>query len=361
MSPESSHPGAPQRRWLSFLCLLGVAALAVSLAGSGWMMRLNTGPPSAAGGTSNSADVCCLGYVDKEEGVSYPYPVNAGRVVKILAKEGKPVKEGEVLFRLDDQAPRNAVQQAEQALATAKLAVRRAGNDLVEHDRAKEAQEAAIAVAEKVVTEAEPSLKLLQKLLKSGGTEPEAVQKAEAVLHIARDNVEVEKKKLRVIEAKRANLELAREVAQANIKEKQLLLDRANLALDECEVKAPADGSVLRLNLQVGDLLSAEPKSQPLIFCPDGPRIVRAEIEQEWTDRVEKGQRVTFQDDTTNEDGYKWGGEIDRVGDWMAHRRSILPDPGQMHDVRTLECIVKIDPNQKPLRIGQRVRLSLKK
>ena len=31
----------------------------------------------------------------------------------------------------------------------------------------------------------------------------------------------------------------------------------------------------------------------------------------------------------------------------------------QFHDIRTLECIIALDPDQAPLRIGQRVRVAL--
>jgi hypothetical protein len=62
---------------------------------------------------------------------------------------------------------------------------------------------------------------------------------------------------------------------------------------------------------------------------------------------------------TSNGSGPTWTGKVLRVGDWMAHRRSILPDPSQFHDIRTLECIIEIAPNQAPLRIGQRVRVAL--
>ena len=34
-------------------------------------------------------------------------------------------------------------------------------------------------------------------------------------------------------------------------------------------------------------------------------------------------------------------------------------EPLQFNDVRTLECIVTLDPDQPPLRIGQRVRVTL--
>ena len=123
-------------------------------------------------------------------------------------------------------------------------------------------------------------------------------------------------------------------------------------------VKAPADGKVLRLDLRKGDLLPAQPKSPPLIFCPNEPRIVRAEVEQEWASRAQEGQIATIQDETSNGNGPTWTGKVIRLSDWMAHRRSILPDPSQFHDIRTLECIIAVDGSQPPLRIGQRVRVS---
>jgi hypothetical protein len=39
----------------------------------------------------------------------------------------------------------------------------------------------------------------------------------------------------------------------------------------------------------------------------------------------------------------------------------MLLEPLQFNDVRTLECIITLDPNQPPLRIGQRVRVRIQK
>jgi hypothetical protein len=64
------------------------------------------------------------------------------------------------------------------------------------------------------------------------------------------------------------------------------------------------------------------------------------------------------QDDSTG--AGDWHGKVQRVSDWYSQRRSILLEPLQFNDVRTLECIVILDPNQATtLRIGQRVRVVL--
>jgi hypothetical protein len=49
-----------------------------------------------------------------------------------------------------------------------------------------------------------------------------------------------------------------------------------------------------------------------------------------------------------------------RVSDWFTQRRSMLQEPFQYNDVRTLECIVYLDPGSGPVRIGQRVRVTIK-
>ena len=41
-------------------------------------------------------------------------------------------------------------------------------------------------------------------------------------------------------------------------------------------------------------------------------------------------------------------------------RRSILQEPFQYNDVRTLECIITLDPSNQPVRIGQRMRVTIK-
>jgi hypothetical protein len=51
---------------------------------------------------------------------------------------------------------------------------------------------------------------------------------------------------------------------------------------------------------------------------------------------------------------------VARVSEWFARRRSVLLEPGQVNDVRTLECIVAFDDPDPPiLRIGQRMRITI--
>src|SRR5262249_24120437 len=97
---------------------------------------------------------------------------------------------------------------------------------------------------------------------------------------------------------------------------------------------------------------------RPATQCgPAGPRIVGAEVEQEFASRVEKGQIALIHDDSSS--GPTWRGRVVRLSDWYTHRRSMLQEPLQFNDVRTMECIVQLDAGQAEPRIGQRVRGTL--
>jgi multidrug resistance efflux pump len=124
-------------------------------------------------------------------------------------------------------------------------------------------------------------------------------------------------------------------------------------------VLAPSDGTVLRVQTNPGEVLGPQSRQPALLFAPDKPLVVRAEVDQEAVGRVAVGQRAELEDDAAA--GPTWTGRVARVARWFSQRRTILPDAPALQDVRTLECVIHLDPSQPPLRIGQRVRVKLYK
>ena len=106
--------------------------------------------------------------------------------------------------------------------------------------------------------------------------------------------------------------------------------------LRECTVRAPVKGVVERMLVSAGQALGPNPQQPAVMFAADGPRIVRAEVEQEWASHVAVGMAATVQDFSAT--GTTWHGHVTRLSDWYTHRRSILMEPLQFNDVRTLEC-----------------------
>jgi multidrug resistance efflux pump len=164
--------------------------------------------------------------------------------------------------------------------------------------------------------------------------------------------VEAERQKLDRMELRDPQNQVAQ--ADADVEGKRALLDEAKQALSECNLRAPADGSVLRVLVGAGEVLTSQ---TALLFCPRQPRIVRAEVPQEFAASVAVGQAALLEDES--QPGRTWKGKVVRVSDWFTQRRSILQEPQQRNDVRTLECIIQPEPDEKPLRIGQRMRVVL--
>src|SRR5438105_7620176 len=91
-------------------CFLGMSVLAVSVAGTGWVLStragdgaVKSGGASAPAAGASGGSVVCVGHVDVEPGVTALYPVQPGRVAEVLIHEDDEIKAGTVLFRLDDR------------------------------------------------------------------------------------------------------------------------------------------------------------------------------------------------------------------------------------------------------------------
>src|SRR5262249_31391242 len=113
--------------------------------------------------------------------------------------------------------------------------------------------------------------------------------------------------------------------------------------------------TLLRLSVNVGEVLGNNPQRPVILFCPAGPRIVRAEVEQEFAVKLVPGMSATIEDDATG--GGKWKGKVARVSDWYSPRPAAVAEAREFNEIRTLEVILSVEEGKEPLRIGQRLRV----
>jgi multidrug resistance efflux pump len=312
-------------------------------------------------GTAEQALVC-YGYADVEHGVIALYPSQTGRVKEIPVSENQAVKARDVLLRLDDRASQFRVEEAKATLEAAQAQLARAEKGSEQHQLKIAQQEAAVTAARHRVANARHTLTAREKLREieavgRSGADPVGQSQVEA----ARENVKELEAVERTEQAKLADLRLhdsAIELrhARAELATMQARLDQAQQALEEHTLRAPEAGTVLRILVGPGDLLGAQPK-KVIQFCSQGPRIIRAEVDQAFASRVSVGQAASIEDDVRS--GGSWRGRVARLSDWYTQRRLIAEEVLQPKDIRTLECLVTLDEDQLPLRIGQRVRVTL--
>jgi len=347
-------------RWLrGAVWIIGMVVLMASLVGVG-RLRSEGNPPAATNETPRTDGpagrfLVAFGHVDVEQGVAALYPSQPGRVRKILVKEGVAVRTGEELLRLDDTLIRTRLRAALADLKAAQRQLEEARQLPRQHEAKVRQQKEAVEAARHRLASARHLHEHKQRLGQSNLVSRKEVDiVAETVQELeAAERAEVEK--LRALELLDPTTAVAR--AEAEVDAKQANVDQVNELLREHVLRAPEDGTVLRILVSPGDQLGQPARQPAVFFCPRAPRIVRAEVEQEYARRVAPGQSALVEDDS--QDGGTWQAKVVRVSDWFTRRRSILLDPLQFNDVRTLECILEITPGQAPLRIGQRVRVKI--
>ena len=126
----------------------------------------------------------------------------------------------------------------------------------------------------------------------------------------------------------------------------------------DCVLTAPGPGMILRMQATAGGVLSPGSPVPVIVFAPAGPFVVRAEVDQESLGRVQVGQSAEVRDEN-HPDGPVWKGRVKQVAGWVAARRSYVLEPGEINDVRTVECVIELDGPTDRLWIGQRMRVRI--
>jgi multidrug resistance efflux pump len=353
----------------TFFLYAGVVASIGLLVGWTFVPRIQfsekTYSPGEEPGTTQPSRplVVCYGYADLEGGVTSLHPIQSGRVAEVSVKENDTVAKGAVLLRLDDRAAQFRVAEARAVLDQALAQLDRMKKKPQEHRSRISQQQAAIKVARARIAGAQHVLaarKTQQKTESAGRFRPDPILVEEIGSSVERvrefeETYKLEQEKLRGLEARdlRADIDHAR----AEVATMRARLLQAEQVLEEHVLRAPQAGKVLRVFVAPGELLSPQPKKPAIQFCPDCPRIIRAEVEQVFALRVEVGQPALVGDDSRS--GKTWRGHVLRISDWYTQRRLVAEEQLQLKDVRTLECLIALDSRQAPLRIGQRVRVSI--
>jgi multidrug resistance efflux pump len=336
---------------LMLASLIGVGLVTSLPAGTAPDQTANDSPSTGATGQRAYA----LGHVAVEGGLTPLHPLQPGQVVHVEVHEGEEVEDGAPLIYLDDHLALAQIREAEAALGEAQVRLAQA-KDLPKQLQDKiDAQQAAVRGEQKKLAAARAKLDQARRLSEKNLAPPEDVRFAEEMAQAQEEAVEAEQAKLRLLKLTDPSKEITR--AEQDVAAKEAQLDKARLALRHCTVWAPSKGTVLRINASAGQPLGSEARQPAIIFAPDKPRIIEAEVEQEFASRIVVGQKARIVDDTTGQGS--WTGRVRRISDWFAPSRSMLPQPLQLNEIRTLEVVIDLDPGQEPLRIGQRVRVHL--
>ncbi|TCS04321.1 HlyD family efflux transporter periplasmic adaptor subunit [Caulobacter sp. BK020] len=157
-------------------------------------------------------------------------------------------------------------------------------------------------------------------------------------------------------EAEQARQAATAAAAQSDEAARAVDVARARQRLAELEqtvrtVRAPVSGLILRRTAAVGSAAVAASGTPLFVLAPDGPRVVRAELDEAFVDRVMPGAVAWVTDASGG--GRVLKARVLRIS--PSFEAAVLDDqPGARADGRVLRLILAFDePNT--LRLGQRV------
>lgn len=236
----------------------------------------------------------------------------SGIVTVINVVEGQRVAAGAALFSLDPRLAEAELVIAQSAVTTTQARVAAAAADLADQDdqlQRSEKLKTGIVISE-------------DRLMRSRF----AVRTARARLEAARAEVET---------------------ALARVRSAEVTLERLT-------VRAPVAGLILKLNIRIGEFVSAGPTADPLVLLGDDrPMHVRVQIDENdiWrlkpdaaAEAVVRGQREQ-----------RFALKLVRVDPYVLPKRSLTGERSERVDTRVLELIYSFDPGEQTVFIGQQV------
>ena len=289
----------PRRRWGRLALMLSVPLLILLVGGYLWITS----------GRTVSTDNA---YVSQDK-VAVSSDV-AGRIVEVNARENQQVRAGEMLFRIDPDPYRIAVNQADASIATAQV-------DVATLQANFRGTNADIQAARDAITNAQEDYQRQSALMKSGFTTRARLQQAQHAVEQAR--------------AQLANAQAAAAEAQAKlsagsavpgtapaIAAAQVQRSRAALDLSRTVVRAPVGGTISQADrLQVGQMMITGLPAVTIVA--DGRSWVEANFKETDLNKMRVGQRAEIGFDAYP--GLKLKGHVQSIGAGTGSEFSVLP------------------------------------
>lgn len=274
----------------------------------------------------------------------------SGRIVAIDVEEGDAVVAGQVVARLDDRLAKARVTTAAAALAQA-----RARLDLARRGPRREDVEVAKAQAEAASAEAKHREveRVRSDSLGATGAVPTATVEADgAAAQVATATAAAADARYRSI-ARGTRSELIVE-ATAAVDAAAADLEAATVALEQCALRAPHGGIILRRKAEVGAIVTSQSPSTIVTLADMGRLAVRAEIDEADVAAMAIGKAGHVMADAFGD--RKFPVRVARITRELGRKTIPNDDPRARIDTRVLEVILHFDsPLDTTLPLGMRM------
>lgn len=260
-------------------------------------------------------------------------PQVTGQVEYVGVSDNRPVRRGQLLFRVDRRPFEIALRAAEASLASAIQANRVSSVEIDVAQAQLRRQRVDLAASRQLG-------KIVTDLVDQGALPQTNAIRARA--DIAKTEAEVSRG---VAEVERAR-QKSGQAGQRNpaVQQAQAVVEQARLDLSDTAVVAPSDGVVTNLRLAPGQFLN---RGQPVLsFIQGGPRWISAAMRENQLGNVAPGDRVLIVLD--HSPGRVFEGRVESIG-WGVTQGGEAPT-GQLPDVQPAAGWLR-EPQRFPVRI----------
>jgi HlyD family secretion protein len=285
------------------------------------------------------------------EGQSDPIDVGGaidGIIQSIRVREGERVARGQVLAELDCRELQSAlpIVQAEAE------SLRQTRERLLRGSRTEEREAAAqkTVAAKAVFEQASTLLNRNRGLVASDSISRVAYEETLRNATVAEAEYRQAQRHEQVINAGPLPEEIARADADLNAAEERIKLAQERVA--KCVIRAPIDGTILRVMLREGESFALISPRPVLRMGNIAGRRVCAEVDERDVGRVRVGQRVMISSDAYS--GRRFSGSVTRLATVMGRKSVITGDPADKSDRDILEVIAQLQ-GATELPVGLRV------
>ena len=269
-----------------------------------------------------------------------------GLIGRVLVKPNDTVFAGEPLIQLKDDEL-----QARLTAAEAQAAMRwRARSEQPSSGKADQRRKAedAVAYAERSVFEAQGAVDKAAAQWRASGEPDATLTAARSALARAQDDLAARQAQLR----KAATNDPIPTALDAQFTAARADVAIARAALEKMMVRAPADGTVLQVNIKAGEL-TAPSALQPLLLLANLSALrVRAEVDERDVTGIKAGQSVSVMADAFS--GREFAGRVLSIAPLVEPARLGSRGQANRSDVDVVEVLIDL-AQPGPLVVGMKV------
>lgn len=259
---------------------------------------------------------------------------SVGRIIALPAKLNDRVTEGQLLLVMEDKEARSRLLAAE-----AEAAGRKRDRDAAPAVAGREAinrTEDNLYFAERALTQAR--IELDDAMLADTRGNSAAVTSARRRLTDATERVRQENANLTT--SMRNNAPAPNRIESAVLAARSDVM-QADVALDRTRMRAPANGSVLQINVKLGESLTPSPEQVVFVMGDVGRLRVRAEVDETDVPKVRPGQSVFVKNSAYP--GQEFEGKVAEIAAALAIPRMGARGPRRASDVEVMEVLIDLD------------------